>query len=41
MVAARRAVARMVDSLTPRDRFLVLAFDNLVEEVTELTNGSP
>jgi Ca-activated chloride channel homolog len=31
MVAARRAVARMVDSLTPRDRFLVLAFDNLVE----------
>jgi Ca-activated chloride channel family protein len=31
MVAARRAVARMVDSLTPRDRFLVLAFDNLIE----------
>ena len=31
MVAARRAVARMVESLTPRDRFLVLAFDNLIE----------
>ena len=31
MVAARRAVARMVDSLTGRDRFAVLAFDNVVE----------
>jgi Ca-activated chloride channel family protein len=31
MVAARRAVARMVDSLTERDRFGVLAFDNLIE----------
>jgi Ca-activated chloride channel family protein len=35
MVAARRAVARMVDSLTPRDRFLVLAFDNLIETPPE------
>ena len=31
MVAARRAVARMVDSLRGRDRFAVLAFDNRVE----------
>jgi Ca-activated chloride channel homolog len=31
MVAARRAAARMVESLTGRDRFAVLAFDNLVE----------
>jgi Ca-activated chloride channel family protein len=31
MVAARRAVARMVDTLTSRDRFCVIAFDNAVE----------
>ena len=31
MVAARRAVARMVDALTGRDRFALLAFDNVVE----------
>jgi Ca-activated chloride channel family protein len=31
MVAARRAVARMVDALTERDRFGLLAFDNLIE----------
>jgi Ca-activated chloride channel family protein len=31
MVAARRAVARMVDSLTGRDRFALLAFDNVIE----------
>jgi Ca-activated chloride channel family protein len=31
MVAARRAVARMVDSLRAADRFAVLAFDNRVE----------
>jgi Ca-activated chloride channel homolog len=31
MVAARRAVARMIDTLTSRDRFSVLAFDNTVE----------
>jgi Ca-activated chloride channel family protein len=31
MVAARRAVARMIDSLTERDRFVLLAFDNLIE----------
>jgi len=39
MVAARRAVARMVDSLTGRDRFLVLAFDNLIESPPELGTG--
>jgi Ca-activated chloride channel family protein len=39
MVAARRAVARMVDSLTERDRFLLLAFDNLVETPPMLGNG--
>src|SRR5689334_19506107 len=33
MVAARRAVARMIDSLTSRDRFQVIAFDNAVERV--------
>ena len=31
MVAARRAVARMIDTLSDADRFRVLAFDNSVE----------
>jgi Ca-activated chloride channel family protein len=31
MVAARRAVARMVDTLTERDRFTVYAFDDRIE----------
>jgi Ca-activated chloride channel family protein len=31
IVAARRALARMVDTLGERDRFAVLAFDNVVE----------
>jgi Ca-activated chloride channel family protein len=31
MIAARRAVARMIDSLDSRDRFAVLAFDNSIE----------
>ncbi|HEY4245045.1 MAG TPA: VIT domain-containing protein [Kofleriaceae bacterium] len=35
MVAARRAVARMIDTLTSRDRFAVLAFDNVIEAVPE------
>jgi Ca-activated chloride channel homolog len=39
MVAARRAVARMIDSLTGRDRFLVLAFDNRVETPPALRAG--
>ncbi len=36
MVAARRAVARMIDSLGPRDRFAVLAFDDVIETPPEL-----
>jgi Ca-activated chloride channel family protein len=39
MVAARRAVARMVDSLTERDRFGLLAFDNVVETPPALPAG--
>src|SRR4029453_9113684 len=31
MVAARRGGARMVDSLTERDRFGLLVFDNVIE----------
>gem|GEM_PF-2849027 len=31
MVAARRAIGRMVDSLTDKDRFSVLAFDTSIE----------
>ncbi len=31
MVAARRAAARMIDTLTSRDRFCAIAFDNLAE----------
>jgi len=33
MVAARRAAARIVDTLTPADRFSVLCFDNVVEQM--------
>jgi Ca-activated chloride channel family protein len=36
MVAARRAVARMIDSLRGQDRFCVLAFDDHVDVVPEL-----
>lgn len=32
MVAARRAAARIVDTLTARDRFAVLTFDSVVEQ---------
>lgn len=35
MQAARRATARMVDTLTSRDRFFVIAFDNVVETLPE------
>ncbi|MQA80675.1 MAG: VWA domain-containing protein [Streptosporangiales bacterium] len=35
MVAARRAAARVVDTLGTRDRFAVLAFDNTVERPPE------
>jgi Ca-activated chloride channel homolog len=33
MVAARRACARMIDTLTSRDRFCVIAFDDFVEQL--------
>ncbi|QFY08273.1 VWA domain-containing protein [Nonomuraea phyllanthi] len=35
MVAARRAAARIVDTLTELDRFAVLTFDSVVEEAFE------
>jgi Ca-activated chloride channel family protein len=41
MVAARRAVARMVDSLCQRDRFLLLAFDDVVESLGDPPDGAP
>jgi Ca-activated chloride channel family protein len=41
MVAARRAAARIVDTLTPQDRFAVLTFDSVVESAFEgLAEGS-
>lgn len=39
MVAARRAAARIVDTLGDADRFAVLAFDNVVEEPEGLPSG--
>jgi Ca-activated chloride channel family protein len=39
MAAARRAAARIVDTLTPADRFVVLAFDHEVETPPELPSG--
>ncbi|MFE4461737.1 VIT domain-containing protein [Nocardia tengchongensis] len=39
MVAARRAAARVVDTLTDRDRFAVLAFDHMAEHPTGLDRG--
>ena len=36
MVAARRALARMIDTLTSRDRFHVIAFDNQVEVLPDV-----
>jgi Ca-activated chloride channel family protein len=41
IVAARRAAARMVDSLCQRDRFLVLAFDDVVESLGDPPEGAP
>jgi len=35
MVAARRAAARMIDTLTSRDRFCAIAFDNVVDFLPE------
>lgn len=39
IVAARRAAARIVDTLTDADRFAVLTFDHLVERPTWLPSG--
>ncbi|MFC4896160.1 VWA domain-containing protein [Streptosporangium amethystogenes subsp. fukuiense] len=39
MVAARRAAARIVDTLTSRDRFAVLSFDTVVERPDGLGEG--
>ena len=39
MVAARRATARIVDTLTDADRFAVLCFDNSVERVPDASPG--
>jgi Ca-activated chloride channel homolog len=41
MVAARRAVARMVDTLTGEDRVTVMAFDNSVEHCGDAANLAP
>jgi Ca-activated chloride channel family protein len=39
MVAARRAAARIVDTLTATDRFAVLTFDHAVEHPSTLPDG--
>jgi Ca-activated chloride channel homolog len=39
MVAARRAAARIVDTLTPADRFAALTFDHAVEHPDRLPAG--
>jgi Ca-activated chloride channel family protein len=39
MVAARRSAARIVDTLTDRDRFAVLCFDDRIEEPQGLPTG--
>jgi Ca-activated chloride channel homolog len=39
MVAARRAAARIVDTLTAADRFAVLSFDTFIERPTGLPEG--
>ena len=39
MVAARRAAARIVDTLTGVDRFAVLCFDTMVEQPPDLPDG--
>jgi Ca-activated chloride channel family protein len=41
MLAARRATARMIDTLTSRDRFLVIAFDNVVETLPGSRTSMP
>lgn len=37
MVAARRAMGRLIDTFTPQDRFAVIAFDNTVETLNGAT----
>ncbi len=39
IVAARRAAARIIDTLLPQDRFSVLAFDDKVESPDHLKSG--
>jgi Ca-activated chloride channel family protein len=39
MVAARRAAARIVDTLTAADRFALLCFDNVVEQWPDFPDG--
>jgi len=39
MVTARRAAARIVDTLTGADRFAVLCFDNVVERLPDVPDG--
>jgi Ca-activated chloride channel homolog len=39
IVAARRAAARIVDTLTTADRFAVFCFDNVVERPPDLPDG--
>ncbi|TDC52333.1 VWA domain-containing protein, partial [Actinomadura sp. KC345] len=39
MVAARRAAARIVDTLRPEDRFAVLSFDTVIERPRDLGAG--
>ncbi len=39
MVAARRALARMVDTLTDQDRFTVYAFDDTIETPTDFAGN--
>lgn len=39
MVAARRAVARMVDTLRDKDRFSVIAFDTRIERPPQAADG--
>ncbi|MBV8763175.1 MAG: VWA domain-containing protein [Deltaproteobacteria bacterium] len=40
MVAARRALGRMIDTLTSRDRFSVIAFDDRVENIPASLPGA-
>ncbi len=40
MAAARRAAARLVDSLTSRDRFAVIAFDHAMERPPDALDGA-